>query len=180
MNGSATGDRVARAPAVPRRLPESARARVERIPAMRSRVLLAAGALALLGVAAVAVVLITGDGQAHEDLVGTAPDGGGAGATAPTAKQARGAVSLKRIGNFDSPLYVTSPPGDRKRVFVVGQGGRVWVLLNGRRVKRPFVDLSSLIKSGGEQGLLSIAFAPDYASSRRFYAHYTDRHGNQR
>jgi len=147
---------------------------------MRSRVLLGAAALALVGLAAVAVVLIASDGEAHEDLVGTAPSGSGAGATGPSAEQARRSVRLKRIGRFDAPLYVTAPPGDRKRVFVVEQDGRVWVLVNGRRARRPFLDVSDLIVSGGEQGLLSIAFAPDYARSGRLYVDYTDRNGNTR
>jgi glucose/arabinose dehydrogenase len=147
---------------------------------MRSRVLAAAAALVLLGVAAVVIVLITSDGQAHEDLVGTAPSRTETGTSLPSAKQARESVRLKRIGRFDSPLYVTTPPGDRRRLFVVEQGGRIWVLLNGRRVKRPFLDVSNLIVSGGEQGLLSMAFAPDYARSGRFYVDYTDRSGNTR
>jgi glucose/arabinose dehydrogenase len=147
---------------------------------MRSRVLAAAAALVLLGVAAVVIVLITSDGQAHEDLVGTAPSRTDTGTSLPSAKQARESVRLKRIGRFDSPLYVTTPPGDRRRLFVVEQGGRIWVLLNGRRVKRPFLDVSNLIVSGGEQGLLSMAFAPDYAHSGRFYVDYTDRSGNTR
>jgi glucose/arabinose dehydrogenase len=126
------------------------------------------------------IVLVTGDGEAREDLVGTAPRGERDGTTAAGAAQARESVRLKRIGRFDSPLYVTAPPGDRKRLFVVEQGGRVRLLLNGRRVKRPFLDLTSLVKSGGEQGLLSIAFAPDYSRSGRFYVDYTDRDGNTR
>ena len=78
-------------------------------------------------------------------------------------------------------MYVTSPPGDRRRVFVVEQGGRIMVVLGGRkRRSRPFLDIRSQVQSGGEQGLLSVAFAPDYASSGRFYVYFTDRSGDQR
>jgi glucose/arabinose dehydrogenase len=147
---------------------------------MRSRILLAAAALALVSVTAVVVVLIARDGEAHEDLVGTAPTQTDSGKPVPSAEQARRSVRLKRIGSFDAPLYVTAPPGDRKRVFVVGQDGQIWVLVNGKRAKRPFLDISGLITSGGEQGLLSMAFAPDYARSGRFYVDYTDRNGNTR
>jgi glucose/arabinose dehydrogenase len=147
---------------------------------MRSRVLLAAGAVVLAAAAALVVVLITSDGEAHEDTVGTVPEADGGGAPVPSAEQARRSVRLKRIGTFDSPLYVTSPPGDTKRLFVVGQNGRIWVLINGKRARRPFLDISDLIVSGGEQGLLSMAFAPDYARSGRFYVDYTDRNGNTR
>src|SRR5207244_1192605 len=130
---------------------------------MRSRLAMAAGLLALLAGGVIAVVLVSGDGQASEDLTGTAgPTGQASGNSAGTGgRAAGGTLQLKRVGNFDSPLYVTSPPGDRRRVFVVGQGGKIWVLVGGRRLRRPFLDISGLIQSGGEQGLLSMAFAPD-------------------
>jgi glucose/arabinose dehydrogenase len=84
----------------------------------------------------------------------------------------------RSIGHFASPLYVTAPPGDRSRVFVVEQGGTIRVVRNGRKLPRPFLDISGEIQSGGEQGLLSMAFAPDYATSGRFYVDYTDRNGD--
>ena len=49
----------------------------------------------------------------------------------------------------------------------------------GKRLSRPFLDVRSKVISGGEQGLLSIAFAPDYAKTRRFYVNYTDKRGTQ-
>jgi glucose/arabinose dehydrogenase len=82
------------------------------------------------------------------------------------------------VGRFDSPVYVTAPPGDRSRLFVVEQGGRIQVMRNGRRLSRAFLDISDEVRSGGEQGLLSMAFAPDYAASGRFYVDYTDRNGD--
>ena len=97
-----------------------------------------------------------------------------------SAKAAAAGVRLAKVGDFDSPLYVTAPPGDSKRVFVVEQGGRIWVLLNGKRARRPFLDIGDRIVSGGEQGLLSMAFAPDYARTRRFYVDFTDRNGDSR
>ena len=98
---------------------------------------------------------------------------------APAAAAARG-VKLRRVGTFDSPVYVTSPPGDRQRQFVVEQGGRVLVLRDGRKLGTPFLDLRSKVTAGGEQGLLSLAFAPDYADSGLFYVYYTDTAGDQR
>ena len=99
----------------------------------------------------------------------------------PTATPAaRRGVKLVRIGNFDAPLYVTAPPGDQRRVFVVEQGGRIWVVRDGRKLAQPFLDLSSKTRAGGEQGLLSMAFAPDYATSGRFYVDYTDDDGDSR
>ena len=83
-------------------------------------------------------------------------------------------VRLASVGRFDSPLYVTAPPADRRRIFVVEQDGRIRIVRNGRKLSRPFLDLRSKVTAGGEQGLLSLAFAPDYRSSRRFYVNYTD------
>jgi glucose/arabinose dehydrogenase len=103
-------------------------------------------------------------------------------ADAPAAEgaQADGPLRLTRIGTFASPLFVTSPPGDNRRVFVVEQGGRIRVVRGGRTLRRPFLDVSAQIVSGGEQGLLGLAFAPDYARSRRFYVNYTNRSGDTR
>jgi glucose/arabinose dehydrogenase len=101
---------------------------------------------------------------------------------APAAKgaQADGPLRLAKIGEFASPLFVTSPPGDRRRLFVVEQGGRIRVVRGGRVLRRPFLDVSARIVAGGEQGLLGLAFAPDYARSRRFYVNYTNRSGDTR
>jgi glucose/arabinose dehydrogenase len=98
---------------------------------------------------------------------------------APPAKPAAShGVKLVRIGNFKAPVYLTAPPGDRTRLFVVEQGGRIKVLHKG--TTRTFLDISSDVQSGGERGLLSMAFAPDYKSSRRFYVYFTDNTGDIR
>jgi glucose/arabinose dehydrogenase len=89
-------------------------------------------------------------------------------------------VRLASVGTFDTPVYVTAPPRERRRVFVVEQGGKIRVLRGGKVRPAPFLDLTSRVTSGGEQGLLSMAFAPDYAKTRRFYVNYTDRAGVQR
>ena len=97
----------------------------------------------------------------------------------PTATPAaRPGLRLMRIGTFDSPVYVTAPPGDRRRIFVVEQGGTVRIVRGGRTLERPFLDISGRITSGGERGLLSMAFAPDYASSGLFYVYYTATDGD--
>jgi len=87
---------------------------------------------------------------------------------------------VKVAGGFDKPLLVTAPPGDASRVFVVEQTGRVIVLKNGRRLARPFLDISGLVSGGIEQGLLGLAFHPDYARNGRFFVDYTNRAGNTR
>ncbi len=96
-----------------------------------------------------------------------------------TPAQRRG-VRLVRIGTFDAPVFVTAPRGDRRVQFVVEQGGRIMVVRNGRKLPSPFLDISGQVTSEGEQGLLSMAFAPDYASSGRFYVYFTDNGGDQR
>jgi glucose/arabinose dehydrogenase len=83
-------------------------------------------------------------------------------------------VKLKRIGRFHSPTYVTSAPGIAG-VFVVERGGRIR-LLQGRK-RRTFTKISG-VSTGGERGLLSVAFAPDYASSRLLYVYFTDGAGD--
>jgi len=105
--------------------------------------------------------------------------GGGGGGTANAATKASKGVKLVSVGTFDAPIYVTAPRGDRRRIFVVEQEGRIRIVRGGRKLTRPFLDLRSRVTSGGEQGLLSMAFAPDYAISRRFYVNYTDADGKQ-
>jgi glucose/arabinose dehydrogenase len=106
--------------------------------------------------------------------------GCGGGSNAATALSS-GALRLAKVGYFDSPLYVTAPAGDTHRIFVVEQGGRVWVVKDGKKLPTPFLDIHQRVVSGGEQGLLSLAFAPDYATSGRFYIMYTARpNGDER
>jgi glucose/arabinose dehydrogenase len=97
-----------------------------------------------------------------------------------STKTARRGVGLKRVGTFDEPTYVAAPPGDRRRVFVVEKTGRIRVLTSGKKASTPFLDLSGDVSNGGEQGLLSMAFAPDYARTGRFYVDFTDRNGDTR
>ena len=85
-------------------------------------------------------------------------------------------VRLLPLGNFDEPTYLTAPRGDRRR-FVVERGGRILVVKGGRVLEEPFLDISGEVTTGGESGLLSMAFAPDYARSGRFYVYYTDQEG---
>ena len=58
------------------------------------------------------------------------------------------------------------------------QGGRIRVVQNGTVLATDFLDLINAISSGGEQGLLGMAFAPDYATSGHFYVNFTDARGN--
>jgi glucose/arabinose dehydrogenase len=92
------------------------------------------------------------------------------------AAGAKSGVGLKKIGSFEAPVYVTGAPGFPKLLFVVEQQGRIAVLKGGRRAGT-FLDIRGLVDYGGERGLLSVAFPPDYARSKRFYVYYTDHDG---
>jgi glucose/arabinose dehydrogenase len=97
----------------------------------------------------------------------------GAAIVAPAARASR--IGLQRVGVFAQPVYVAAAPGDSHRLFVVERTGRIVLLVGGRHRGRPFLDISREVNSSGsEQGLLSMAFAPDYQTTGRFYIDYTD------
>ncbi len=90
-------------------------------------------------------------------------------------------VALVKIaGTFDQPVYVAAPPGDAARLFVVEKTGRIRIVKDGAVLARPFLDLSGIVSSDGERGVLSVAFDPRYASNRRFYVDYTNTAGDTR
>jgi glucose/arabinose dehydrogenase len=93
------------------------------------------------------------------------------------AAAGRRPVRLLLLGRFDEPTYLAAPRVDRRRRFVVEREGSVRVVVGRRVLAEPFLDISDLVTTGGESGLLSMAFAPDYESSRRFYVYYTDSRG---
>ncbi len=107
--------------------------------------------------------------------------GSGAAPVAVDAAARAAGLRLVRVGVFHQPTYVTGAPGDSQRLFVVEKAGVIVVLVGGRARPRPFLDISRLVNSSAkEQGLLSMAFAPDYAQSGLFYVDYTDRANNVR
>lgn len=77
------------------------------------------------------------------------------------------------------PVYLTAPAGD-PRLFVVEQPGRIRVIRDGQLLPAPFLDITAKVGSGGERGLLSVAFHPRYAQNGFFYVNYTDRAGDTR
>ena len=78
---------------------------------------------------------------------------------------------------LDFPLYLASPPGD-PRLFVVEKGGTIRIIKGGTVLSTPFLDISALVSNGGEQGLLGLAFDPQYPTNHRFFVDYTDVDGN--
>ncbi len=90
----------------------------------------------------------------------------------------RGGIAKRKIGGFTAPTYVTHAPGRPGYVYVVQQRGTVKVVDHGRVRARPFLAIRGRVSSGGERGLLSIAFDPDYTTNHLLYAYYTNHHGN--
>lgn len=89
-------------------------------------------------------------------------------------------VELQLVGTFASPVYLTSPPNDTARRFIVEQAGRVRISRHDTTLARAFLDLRGRISSGDERGLLSLAFHPLYATNGRFYVYFTDSNGDIR
>jgi cysteine-rich repeat protein len=87
-------------------------------------------------------------------------------------------VTKELVGNFTSPVHLTSPPLDPFRQFVVEQPGRIKVVKDGVVLTTPFLDIASSVSFGGERGLLSMAFHPDYESNGLFFVNYTDNDGD--
>jgi glucose/arabinose dehydrogenase len=86
-------------------------------------------------------------------------------------------LTLEKIGRFKEPVHLAQPPGVNSPLFVVERLGVVRAIADGAIQPAPFLDLRKKVKSsgkGGEQGLLSIAFPPDYSASGLFYVAYTD------
>jgi glucose/arabinose dehydrogenase len=96
------------------------------------------------------------------------------------ASGGRAAVSFQQIASgFDAPVYATSAPGDPSTLYVVEQPGTIKIVKNGSSAGT-FLDIRSRISSGGERGLLSMAFHPGYAKNHLFYVNYTDTNGDTR
>lgn len=126
---------------------------------------------------ALTALLAAGCGEKEEPVVEgppvaaqpAGPDDEGAG---------EGGVALEEIGDFEDPVFVTQPEGDNA-LYVVEQTGQVIrVAPNGN--ESTFLDISDEIVAGGEQGLLSVAFAPDFQRSGLFYVDYTNENGDTR
>jgi glucose/arabinose dehydrogenase len=87
-------------------------------------------------------------------------------------------VTLQRIARLREPVYLTQPPGQNSRLYVVQKRGAVRIISNDHLLNRPFLDIRRLVKHngpGGDPGMAAIAFAPDYARTGRFYVSYNNR-----
>lgn len=87
------------------------------------------------------------------------------------------------FGNFittglSSPVDITNAGDASNRLFIVEQGGRIRIHDGTTLLATPFLDISTIISSGGERGLLSVAFHPDYETNRYFFIYYTNLSGD--
>ena len=104
---------------------------------------------------------------------------GGAGQREPRLNLNSLNIALETVAEgLQSPLLVTNAGDGSGRLFVLEQIGRIRIISDGNLISEPFLDISSLVVSGGEQGLLGLAFHPDFGDNRKFYVNYTDRNGN--
>lgn len=94
------------------------------------------------------------------------------GETAQAGTPAAGVEALL-VETLDAPTYVAAAPGRPRYLYVTQRDGVIRVLRDGEALDEPFLDISGLVADQGEQGLLSIAFAPDFRRTRRFYVYFT-------
>jgi len=92
---------------------------------------------------------------------------------------ARGGLSLQPVsGSYQAPTFVAQAPGSPSLLFVVEKAGTIAVLRDGNPLSQPFLNITNLVSSSGEQGLLSMAFDPGYQQNGRFYVYYTNHDCN--
>ena len=95
-----------------------------------------------------------------------------------------GAVEAVPIGSFPNPVHVAVARGAPRLLFVVEQAGRIRLMRDETELEAPFLDIRDLVRArpeagaGKEEGLLSVAFSPDYPTSRRFYVFFTNNDGD--
>jgi glucose/arabinose dehydrogenase len=96
----------------------------------------------------------------------------------PDPPEGTEAVALQVVATgLDFPLDLTAPDGDA-RLFIVEKGGRIRIVKDGSLLPSPFLDISGKVSTGREQGLLGLAFHPQYSTNGRFVVHYTDTAGD--
>ncbi len=77
------------------------------------------------------------------------------------------------VGGLSNSLYMTHAGDGSDRLFIIEQSGRIRIFDGQNLISTPFLDISSQVDSGGEKGLLGLAFHPDFATNRRFFVNYT-------
>ena len=105
-------------------------------------------------------------------------DGGGSSSAETSPAPFPATITLTPVASgLVNPVSITHAGDGSGRLFVVEQKGVVQILRNGVIASSPFLNITSMVRSGGEQGLLGLAFPPNYAARKSFYVNYTDRTG---
>ncbi|MBI1344912.1 sugar dehydrogenase [bacterium] len=87
-------------------------------------------------------------------------------------------ITTTRVATgFSQPVYASAPKADFGRLFVVEKAGRIWLLNLSSGAKSSFLDIRPLVSTVSEQGLLGLAFHPNFSSNRIFYVNYTATDG---
>lgn len=87
-------------------------------------------------------------------------------------------LQFTQVSDLGSVVDIKHAGDGSQRLFLLQQSGVIRILSNGELITTPFIDISSKIVSGGEQGLLSLAFSPDFPTNNHVYLYYTNREGN--
>ena len=121
-----------------------------------------------------------GGGGGESSTSSSTPQSTTTGGGQPQVGDGKGGVALEELGSFDMPVYVTQADGDPDNLYVVEQCGRIARIPIDGGEGSTFLDITDQVTCEGEQGLLSVAFAPDYADSGLLYVNYTDLDGDSR
>ncbi len=104
--------------------------------------------------------------------------GGGGGTTGRPSNP--GLLSLATfVSGLTAPVGMEAPNDSTGRLFVVEQGGTIRIIESGSLLPAAFLDITANVESGGEKGLLGLAFHPDFSTNGRFFVNYTHRNGTQ-
>src|SRR6185369_4121436 len=104
----------------------------------------------------------------------------GVGNPPPVPSGAPPAIKLSNVvSGLSSPVGMESAHDGSGRFFVLQQAGAIRIVQNGSLISTPFLDITPLVESGGEKGLLGLAFHPGFTTNRKFYVDYTHRSGGQ-
>ncbi len=136
------------------------------------------------GVLAFLAIVIAGCGGDEQTSTKSpaAPDPGTPASEAeemPDTGSGEGGIKLAQIGEFAGPVHIAQPPTGDEGLYVVEQEGRIQRIEPDGGEPTLFLDIVDQVTAGGEQGLLSVAFAPDYAKSGLFYVAYTGTDSDQ-
>ncbi len=98
--------------------------------------------------------------------------------TAAQSSQLPSLLLVSPIADLTQPVSITHAGDGSGRIFVVQQNGQIRIIRNGTLATTPFLNIGTRISTGGERGLLGLAFPPGFATKQYFYVNYTNSAGN--